>query len=303
MKMLIINNHSAGLNDGTIFDFVRLLSTNDTEITIRTTDFNTPISELLCDFENFDAVVASGGDGTVSAICYELRNSQVPILPFPAGTANLLALNLMSPCESHGLANLIKEQIWMDFDLGEIEYGDRKHGFTVMAGCGYDATLMKNAAPIKKYLGQMAYLSAALGNVTPEKSEYTINIDGKAFTSSGFGVIIVNFSKIQFDISIVDTNLPHDGMFAVLLLKGKSALDLIPALLSKYIEPNTKMNDFDCLEVYYGNYVEVDADPPAPIQFDGESTNQTTPFKARVLPCATRLVISKETANYFNDGN
>ena len=54
---------------------------------------------MLEDAKDFDRVVAVGGDGTVSGVCYELRGSGVPMLPYPAGTTNLLALNLRLPSE------------------------------------------------------------------------------------------------------------------------------------------------------------------------------------------------------------
>mgnify|MGYP000632891847 CR=1 FL=1 len=46
---------------------------------------NDPVSALLDDAASYDAVVASGGDGTVATVNYLLANTGVPVLPFPAG--------------------------------------------------------------------------------------------------------------------------------------------------------------------------------------------------------------------------
>lgn len=122
----------------------------------------TPFSELLKDAKDFDFVVACGGDGTIATISYELRNTNIPILPFPAGTANLLAMNLLSPSEPHALTKLADQANTMLFDLGEIECKDSKVGFTMMAGCGYDQLIMSNARRKKRLLGPIAYFEAAL---------------------------------------------------------------------------------------------------------------------------------------------
>lgn len=39
-------------------------------------------------------MIAAGGDGTVSSVAHALAGSGMPIMVYPAGTANLVALNL-----------------------------------------------------------------------------------------------------------------------------------------------------------------------------------------------------------------
>ena len=94
MKALIINNLASGYRDGSIYDFVRSFTEDGDEVCMRSTDGTTSIDDLLDDASDFDVVVASGGDGTVTSVAYALANTGVPLLPYPAGTANLLSLNL-----------------------------------------------------------------------------------------------------------------------------------------------------------------------------------------------------------------
>ncbi|MEG0376614.1 MAG: diacylglycerol kinase family protein, partial [Raoultibacter sp.] len=129
MKLLIINNLASGFGEGAIYDFMRSFVSDGDEICLRSTDGSTDLVSLLYDAPSYDAVVASGGDGTIAAISYELRNSGIPILPFPAGTANILTLNLASPSEPHALSKLVKSERTLDFDLGEIEIGNKSFGF------------------------------------------------------------------------------------------------------------------------------------------------------------------------------
>lgn len=301
MKLLIINNLAAGPGDGAIYDFVRAFARDGDEFVMRCTDGTSSTKAMVTDAHDFDAVVVAGGDGTISNVSYYLAHSGIPILPFPAGTANLLANNLASPLEPHGLAKMMRENRILDFDLGEIETAEEKFGFCIMAGAGYDATIMHEAQPQKRLLGALAYFSAALHNPTPQRSKLTITYDGKEIEREGIGVLLVNFSKIQFDIGVTHENKPRDGLLYLVVLKADNALKLIPAVLAGILDRGGAYpSRTDALEVLQAQSIEVHADPPLQIQYDGELANSTTPFRAHVLKHATRYYLSEEGYDAFS---
>lgn len=300
MKLLVINNLASGFGEGSVYDFIRSFARDGDEVCVRSTDGTTDVRDLLGDAEAFDAVVASGGDGTVATVSYRLANTGVPILPFPAGTANLLAANLASPMEPHALAKLVREERTLDFDLGEIEVDGHRFGFGIMAGAGYDAAIMHGAAPAKRLLGPMAYFSAALANPLPQTSRFKLDLDGEHVESEGLGILLVNFSKIQFDITVTHGNEPRDGVFDVVVLKAQNAFELIPALLAGLLDRGGDFPDrTEALELHRARTVHVVADPPMEVQYDGEATRLTTPFSARILPRAARFFVSEEGYELF----
>ena len=281
MKLLVINNLSSGFGEGAVYDFVRSFMQDGDEACLRSTDGTTGVSTLLDDAASFDAVIASGGDGTVATVSYMLADSGIPVLPFPAGTANLLALNLASPMEPHALAKMVREGRTLDFDLGEIEVEGRKFGFGIMAGAGYDAAIMHGAEAGKRLFGPMAYLSAAIANPMPQKSHFILDLDGERLESDGLGILLVNFSKIQFDITVTHDNEPRDGEFNVVVLKAKTAFELIPAVLAGLLDRGGDFPDrTGALEIHRARTVRVEADPPMEVQYDGEATRLMTPFSA-----------------------
>lgn len=300
MKLLIVNNMASGLRDGAIFDFVRAFSQDGDEVTIRSSDGHTDLRALVADGADFDMVVASGGDGTIATVAYALANTGVPVMPFPAGTANLLAMNLQSPTEPHALAKLAREGRALDFDLGELELNGKRYGFAIMAGAGYDAAIMSGAAPTKHLLGPFAYFSAAIGNALTQHSKFHLTIDGTDVESEGIGVLAINFSKIQFDLSVTHENHPRDGMLDIAVLKTENAFGLIPALGAALLD---RSGDFPeragAIDFYRCRECSLVADPPMQIQYDGEVTNATTPVSFRVLPAAARLIVSAEGAELF----
>ena len=300
MKLLVINNLASGFGEGSVYDFIRSFARDGDEVCVRSTDGTTDVRDLLGDAEAFDAVVASGGDGTVATVSYRLANTGVPILPVPAGTANLLAANLATPMEPHALAKLVREERTLDFDLGEIEVDGQRFGFGIMAGAGYDAAIMHGAAPAKRLLGPMAYFSAALANPLPQTSKFKLDLDGEHVESEGLGILLVNFSKIQFDITVTHENEPRDGVFDVVVLKAQNAFELIPALLAGLLD---RGGDFPertgSLEIHRAREVRVEADPPMEVQYDGEATNLTTPFTAHIMRRAARFFVSEEGYDLF----
>ena len=300
MKLLVINNLASGFGEGSVYDFIRSFARDGDEVCVRSTDGTTDVRDLLGDAEAFDAVVASGGDGTVATVSYRLANTGVPILPFPAGTANLLAANLASPMEPHALAKLVREERTLDFDLGEIEVDGQRFGFGIMAGAGYDAAIMHGAAPAKRLLGPMAYFSAALANPLPQTSKFKLDLDGEHVESEGLGILLVNFSKIQFDITVTHENEPRDGVFDVVVLKAQNAFELIPALLAGLLDRGGDFPDrTGSLEIHRAREVRVEADPPMEVQYDGEATNLTTPFTAHIMRRAARFFVSEEGWDLF----
>lgn len=303
MRLLIVNNLSSGFRDGAVYDFMRAFATDGDEICVRCTNGDTDLAGFLHDAENFDAVVAAGGDGTVATAAYLLAETGIPLLPFPAGTANLLAMNLASPAEPHALAKVMRESLLMDFDIGEIELSDGTcRGFTMMAGAGYDATIMQGAEPAKKLLGPMAYFTSAFTNPAPQFSKIELTVDGETVRTQGVGVLVMNFSKVQFDIPFVHENRPRDGMFDVIVLATHDAVGLIPSLISCLLDRGGEFPSRpDALEVYRSREVSVAADPPLAVQYDGEVTGTTTPFTARMLPEAARFVVSEECLGLYGE--
>lgn len=329
MRVLIVNNVYAGANDGMIFDFMRYLSEAGDEVVLRNIGVGLTFKQLVADANQFDLVVASGGDGTVASISYELRYTGVPILPFPSGTSNALCMNLDNPTEPYALAKAARDMATLDFDMGEFEVNGKKHGFSLIAGCGYDAAIMSKAADLKSIMGSMGYFYAAFTNPVPQSAKFTINLDGNIIERTGVGILVCNFSKMQFELPAATENMPRDGYLDVTMLGTNNAVELIPAIVSNVIEGsddfkemkrNQAVNEgFDPfaaigklhearvaerkshidpskaqgMEYFRAKHIEVVSDPPLLTQFDGEPLEDTSPFIVNVLPGAVRYVVGE----------
>ncbi len=297
MRVLTIVNTRAGGSDAGLYDFVRAVGQYGAEVVLRFTTPETTIEEMCLDCRDFDLVVAAGGDGTVSATSYALRDTGVPVMAYPAGTANLLALNLKMPQDAQGLARVAMEGTPVRFDLGEIERPGPdgtilRSGFAVMAGAGYDAQIMESAQPMKASMGAAAYLLAAVSNIAPTAAEFELVIDGEHISTDGIAVLVVNFAKIQFDLSVTHGSVPTDGRFEVAVVRTRNVAGLVPAVVAAMLDVAGEHPDRSpSLDVYSGRHIEVSAYPPLRMQYDGEVMDSLTPFAVSVLPKAATLMV------------
>lgn len=301
MRTLVIVNTRSGGGDASLYDYLRYLAPASEGVALRYFDGTGLLGELLADARRFDRVIAVGGDGTVSAVCYELRDTGIPVLPYPAGTANLLALNLGVHLEPRVLAETTVSGTPVRFDLGELELpataegAVTRAGFAVVAGAGYDASIMEAAQPMKSTVGAAAYLLGALANPTPTMSHFEIDLDGEHIETDGIAVLVVNFGRLQFDIEIARGANPRDGLLDIAVLRSKNIAELVPTLAASVFDRTGDRDAIPGIDVYSAAVVSVRAEPALRMQYDGEVVDAYTPFTARVLPGAATFLLPPDS--------
>ncbi|MDH4140858.1 MAG: diacylglycerol kinase family protein [Coriobacteriia bacterium] len=307
MRVLCVVNPWSGQDEFGFYDFVRVLGRNEAEVVLRFIGRRHSHVSHVQDAKQFDRVVAVGGDGTVSAICYALRDTGVPVMAFPAGTANLITLNLRMPTDPADLAETLLRGSIRSFDMGELtcrqnngkpsrarpRHAESRRGFMVAAGAGFDAKIMEAADDFKPAIGAAAYLLGALQNLAPTVSKFTLTIDGEKHSTEGIAVLVVNFARLQFDLAITHNSDPCDGSLEVVVLRTRNAVQLLPAVWGAFLDRTTgsRPDRSPGLEIHSAHEVEVEAEPELALQHDGEVLPATTPFSARVLPQAATLVV------------
>ncbi len=302
MRVLAIVNLSAGQGDAGFYEFLRHLGRTGAEIVLRFISGGTTMRELTRDAASFDRVVAAGGDGTVSGVCHAVRETGVPVLVYPAGTANLLALNLKMPIDPALLAHIALAGETAEFDIGELTVGEqgdplRRHeGFMVAAGAGFDARIMQQAQDLKPSIGAAAYIVGALQNLAPTVSHFELTLDGRTVQTEGIAVLVTNFARLQFDLPMIHASDPSDGVFEVVIMRTRNAIELIPAVWSAIIDRTTGSHpDRAGFEIHTASSVRIEATPALPLQYDGEVLAATTPVEMRVTHCGIRLLIPPTT--------
>ncbi|MBB6096712.1 diacylglycerol kinase family enzyme [Deinobacterium chartae] len=291
-RLLVIHNPKSGQGSSGLDQFLDLAYDQGYDLFVRQLDSDNPIDHLTKDAEEFDAVVAAGGDGTVSCTAHALQGRGVPLLTYPAGTANLIAQNLHLPTDPQGLLTVLESHATCDLDLGELSAGGRTVGFSMAAGAGIDAEMIRESEALKDRLGVAAYVVGVLKKIGLQESALTLTLDGRRVETHGVSVLIANFGLINFGLPIAPGIDPADGLFTVVVLKGKTTLDLLPHLIDS-VRSKLGLGDpafAERLELHTCRELILEADPPLEVQYDGELMEATTPLRARVLPGAARFI-------------
>lgn len=297
-RLLVVFNPKSGQGSDLLRQFVMLAEGQGLDVETRELTTRDP-AEHLHDLESFDALVAAGGDGTVSSVSYAARRANVPILALPVGTANLIAQNLALPTDALGLLDVVRAGHTLRVDLGELQVKDERAGFAMLAGAGADASMIKESEDLKKRFGALAYVISAMRQVNPKRTTFHVIADGEKREFEGIGVMVANMGMANYRMPITTDISPRDGRFTVILLKAGNILQLIPNLIDS-LRAKFDLGDpmfSDNLETFEAREVQVDAIEPFPMQYDGELHVETTPFTARILPGAVRFLTLERPAD------
>nr|WP_200939643.1 diacylglycerol kinase family protein [Deinococcus sp. Leaf326] len=291
-RVLVVFNPKSGQGDSGLPAFVDGLRAAGLEVVERELEKDVPMTSYVEDLESFQTLVGAGGDGTVSSLAYAARYRNVPLLAYPAGTANLIAQNLDLPKDPEGLVGVVLAGHALRLDMGEVEVKGEKSGFCMLAGAGADAAMIRDSEDLKERFGALAYAISAMRQINPKKTTFNLKIDGQERSFEGIGVMVANLGMANYRLPITSDISPSDGRFTVILMQAGNILRLLPNLLDSV---RAKLNLGDPLfssnlETLEAREVQVDATEPFPLQYDGELHVETTPFTARILPGALRML-------------
>lgn len=297
MRTLIIHNLRSGFGSDSIFEFERALIKPGDVCTLRVPAHDFEPRDVLADAEDYDLVVISGGDGTAANLLYELRNRDVLTCIFPSGTANLLSENIGNAAEPSTLALACRAGRYARTDLGEMSWTNDAgesfvRGFTIMAGSGYDAELMRSADLNKQSMGEAAYFFAALSNPNPTYSHFTISVDGDVKECDGIACIVANNAMIQGEVEIIPECSMADGLLDVMVLETPYVIGLASTVISALLDPKGKRLGRPQIKVFRGKDIHVESSHPIPLQVDGDVfPGLVRGYDARIIERSTKIVV------------
>ena len=237
-----------------------------------------------------DLLAVSGGDGTVMEAMSAVVGQDIPIAVFPAGTGNLLSINL-------GIPMIVPDAV--DVALGGRRYaldlartGDGRY-FAVMGGVGMDAQMIKDSdREAKDRLGKMAYFVAALKNLPRRRALVEIIIDDKPPIQRRVkSVLLANMGKITGGLDAMPTASPNDGLLDIGILKAATVGHWV------HLMGNTLLGRAQrdpSLEVYQARRVTLRPRHPQPVQFDGEDAGTMHELTVEIVPNAVQVLIPED---------
>jgi diacylglycerol kinase family enzyme len=254
-------------------------------------------------------IIASGGDGTVSAIAGATLNSGIPVGIIPRGTANAFSVALGIPTDSveeacHTIlrghvravdgALLSAELLWHSslLDEDEVKNNDQTDvddgtdqkdlhipqttRWINHAGLGFEAGLVDNATrQLKDKFGNLAYtIGAAQQVLKNEQFRCTFVVDGDESKEETVETNIITIANVDAPSSVFAQGfgkvIPDDGFFEV-TIGTATGLNEIRQLAT--LVANALVKDSlanDTLLTFRCKKIKVTCDPPQKLLVDGE---------------------------------
>ena len=244
-----------------------------------------------------DGVIACGGDGTVSEVAAALDGRKIPLGIIPAGSTNIISQELGIPSGISAAAALALGP----FDIHEMDVGTcNDRYFLHMAGTGIDSRIFDNTdESLKRRIGWMAYVPAAMKAVWDGSKRYRITIDDEEHSVLSPLVLIANGSSIISSSFKIDNSIrSDDGELDVVIVTATKAHELA-MVVAQAANPLAVFRDSPYVIQRKARTVRIESDKPQPIQLDGDVSTHT-PAIFGVRPRAIGIAVPGSRSRKVN---
>lgn len=240
------------------------------------------------------AVVMAGGDGTANLVA-RLAPPDIPLIPLPLGTENLLARYLGHHCCPESVAAAVESGPVVRYDAGECN----GQLFLLMVGCGFDAEVVKQVHGARRgHIHQFTYVGPILRTIwnygyptllvryrDPDASGHLVR------QWQGKWVFIVNLPRYARGLTFVPGASGTDGRLDLCLFRSGSFFKGLYYLSQVVLGRHARLADCTLASVESVTVEVVDGESGAgvPWQFDGDPGG-SLPIEVRVLPGRVSLI-------------
>jgi YegS/Rv2252/BmrU family lipid kinase len=241
--------------------------------------------------KNVAAVVAVGGDGTLSEVINGVGDQNVPIALYPAGTGNCLAKELKIPQNPELFCRMVAEGKTIGLDVAEWTGHRRFHSF---CGVGFDAKVVEELS--KNRTGAIV-MSAYATPIMRALKNYNwpsirVEVDGEEITRSA-GLVIVSNIKTYAVMEVSANAALDDGLLDVCVFQTRTWGAMFRYAFGAFTKTHT--NDRDVIYVQ-GKRIKISADRPnVPVQMDGDNAG-TLPVELNCIPGVVRFIVPSQAS-------
>ncbi len=230
-----------------------------------------------------DLVVACGGDGTVMEVACGLVHTQVPLMPLPGGTNNVLAAEFNVPLVLEEAVRQIFHRVPQPTDLAQIG----SQYFMLRAEVGLTAVMNEaTTRELKDRYGALAYAIGAvraLGQTV--RTRYRLIVDTEVIEIEGINCNVVNASRLNsvtgltYSLSVT----PNDGLLDVFIFDNTP--DSVGAALVRLLRLDESWGVYH----WQGRDITIETEIAQDIWCDGEPCG-STPAMISAVPGAVQVL-------------
>ena len=239
------------------------------------------------------AVVAGGGDGTVSAVASLLAGTEKPLGVLPLGTLNHFAKDLGVPLDIGAAARGVCEGRVRSVDAAEVN----GRIFVNNSSLGLYPRIVRRREKLRERMGSgkwAAFLRAAFA-VLRRYPFLRVRLwaDGREVVRETPFVFVGNNEYLTESFRVGARERLDAGCLSLYVAHRTGRLGLLRLAVSALLGRLAEAKDFDALRA---QEIRVETHRPKRLHVaaDGEVVVMTTPLNYRALPGALRVIVPKE---------
>jgi len=245
------------------------------------------ISEIIRNYiknENYNTVVAVGGDGTVNKIASVLINTNIAFGIIPMGSGNGLARHLKIPLTITKAIQLIIRGKNINIDSCAIN----NQPFFCTSGIGFDAQVGELFAHTKKrgFINYVKIILSLYKSYKPE--EYLLEINDKIINVKAFLITFANANQWGNNAIIAPYADIQDGKINITIIKPFKFYNALAIVFRLY---NKTIIHSPFAENYNAQNIKVLKRNSKVIHYDGEPCHADENLTINILPNSLKIIV------------
>jgi diacylglycerol kinase (ATP) len=243
--------------------------------------------------DQYEAVVAMGGDGTIAEVAAGIRDSQVPLGILPCGTGNDTCKGYGIPMDFEQAARIIRRG---HVGNADIILANNRIYLNILSA-GFDAEVVKNARRYKR-LGGVSYAIGVYVTVTGyRKTDLILTADGSRMEGSYYLVAAGCGAYYGGGMKVLPLSDPCDGLLDICMVDPVSKMTVV-RLLPRFMKGEHGVYDF--VHFSRARRLVMEAAPGSSgfnLNADGEIYPNQTRIDIQVLPGRQRVIMPEKGGN------
>jgi diacylglycerol kinase (ATP) len=296
MKIYYVNNPASGHKNGIKY-FSKIKEAflkRGIEFDFCQTEYAGHGTEIIknLNFENYDGIVVSGGDGTIFEMLngYFINNStkKIPVGVIPIGRGNAFARDLdLVPERWTESIDAILSGKTKKVDVGAFTTEGKKYYFLNILGFGLVTDIAATAQKLKMF-GDLSYILGVFHRTIALKSyNLKMEADGKIIERENVFVEISNSRYTGRDFLMAPSANIDDGLLDVTLLNKLSRVKVLQCLPKIFTGTHVQMKEVETFKV---KRIKITTDTAKILTPDGQLMG-STPIEVECLPNAIEVFI------------
>jgi len=243
--------------------------------------------------EEFELVVAFGGDGTINEVASGLINTRTALGVIPCGTGNDFIRSLGIPVNIVRAVKILSEYYRDLIDVGQLNGRYFINGL----GIGFDARVNYEATRIKRLRGHALYIIALLKTLRLYQSiEMEIRYKGIRMQRNTYLIALGNGFSVGGGFRLTPDARLDDSLFDVCHVSDVGLGTIVRHFPKLF---NGRINVVDQVTMARVPEIHIESDQEMPVHLDGEVYSMTShAVTASILPRALHVVMNKKSTHY-----